>query len=217
MIIALFMTLLSSPLNYNLDISQARLLPTEVVNLLKAPKIVMVHNFTTDSADQFSKDIQEAVDSKEPVIPIVIDSYGGSIYAFLRMADTIQALNVTVATICVSKCMSAGALLLSQGTKGYRWASPNSVILIHDASSQLEGKVPDILNEASEIERLNILIFSMLAKQSGKSADFFLNKLKSMGNVDWYLTAEEAKDLGIVNHVKLPRVRVTIKTEMTLE
>jgi ATP-dependent Clp endopeptidase proteolytic subunit ClpP len=211
------MTLLSSPLTYNIDNSQAKMLPEEALKLLNAPSIVMVHSFNTESADQFSKDIQEAVNSKEPIIPIVIDSYGGSIYAFLRMADTIQALNVPVATICVSKCMSAGLLLLSMGTKGYRWAAPNATILIHDASSSAEGKVPDVLNEAAELERLNILIFSMLAKQSGKSADFFLNKLRNMGNIDWYLTAEEAKTLGIVNHVKLPRIKVSVKTEMNFE
>ncbi len=208
---------LSSPLNYTLDSSKASMIPIEVANVLTAPSVVMVHQFNTDAADQFSKDMQDALKSGEPIIPVVIDSYGGSIYALLRMVDIIQSMPVPVATICVSKCMSAGALLLAMGTKGMRYAAPNSTILIHDINAFAEGKLPDIVNQTAELERLNYQIFGILSKQTGKPADFFLNKLKAMSNVDWYLTPEEAKNLGIVNHIKLPKIKVTVKTEMILE
>lgn len=211
------LTLLSSPLNYSVDMSNARMLQGDLTNVLKVPVVVMVHQFNQESTDRFAEDVQRALDAKQGIVPIVIDSYGGSIYSFLKMADIIQSLNVPVMTVCVSKCMSAGILLLAMGTKGYRYSAPNATLLIHDASGETSGKVPDIMNDAHEIERLNFLIFSLLSKQTGHTADFYLKKLKNISNVDWYLRAEEAKELNIVNHVKMPKLKLTVETKVSIE
>ena len=159
----------------------------------------------------------EAIQSKEPIIPIVIDSYGGSVYALLHMIDAILVAPVPVATICIGKCMSAGALLLAAGTDGHRYAAPNSTILIHDISSWAAGKLPVIKVEVKEMERLSVLLFTFLAKQSHKPSNYFLNMLDSRGHMDLFFSAQEAKELGIINHVKLPSIKIKLKTEMILE
>jgi ATP-dependent Clp endopeptidase proteolytic subunit ClpP len=201
--------------SYFIDATEAHLLNKTAV--LTPPVIVTVVDFTEDSAQQFSEDVQKALDTGQTILPIVISSYGGSIYAFLQMADVIKSVPIPVATICSGKCMSAGAMLLAMGSDGYRYAAPNSTILIHDAATMMEGKVKDIVNETNEILRLNKLLFTMLARQSHKPADFFTKLLDSKGHIDLFLTPEQAKTYGIVNYVKMPTIKVKVSTQMNLE
>lgn len=199
------------------DFSNAKMIKNINNDILNLPVVITVREFDSDAVDKFSEDFQKAVDSQESIIPIVIDSYGGSIYGLTRMIDIIKSARVPVATIVLGKAMSAGAILLAMGTDGYRFAGPNSTILIHDASSGTEGKVHDIENQTAELVRLNKLIFARLAQQSHKSDDFFLKLLDSKGHIDLFLTPQQAKDYGIINHIKTPLIKVRIKTEMTLE
>jgi len=211
----LFSLVLGS-INYSVDTSEARMLAWDD-KYLKAPVIVTVGDVTDMAAEQFSKDMQAAVASGEPVIPVLIDSYGGSIYAFLRMADTMKSVKVPVATICVGKCMSAGAMLLGLGTEGLRFSAPNATILLHDASTMITGKLSDVINEAAEIERLNRLIFGMISKNVGKPEKYFTDILDKKGHIDWFLTPEEAKKHNLVNHVRLPSIKIKVRTQMVLE
>lgn len=181
------------------------------------PVIVTVTDFDEDSAKAFARDVQRAINSGQTVLPIVISSYGGSIYAFLEMADIIKSVKIPVATICLGKCMSAGALLLSMGWDGYRYAAPNATILIHDAATMMHGKLKDLQNEQAELERLNNLIFTMLAKQSHRPPDYFQKILDTKGHIDWFMTANEAKGHGIVDFVRIPSLKLKITTRITLE
>ena len=204
--------------NFVVDRSDASmLLWREDIPLLKAPVVITVTDFDESSAQQFSHDMQMAIASGEPIIPIVIDSYGGSIYSFLRMADTMKAAKVPIATICLGKCMSAGAMLLALGTEGLRFSAPNATILLHDASTGMSGKLSDIRNETAEIERLNKLIFTMIARNVGKPDSYFTDILDKKGHIDWFLSPEEAKKHNLVNQVKLPKIKIKIRTQMVFE
>ena len=198
---------------YHVDISKLTHVDTDAVY---APVIINVSEFTEESADMFAKDVQRAVNMQQPFIPIFISSYGGSVYALLEMIDTLQAVRVPIATVCVGKCMSAGAVLLAAGTDGWRFAAPNATILLHDVSSSTSGKVKDMVTDTAEATRLNNLLFTFIAKQSKQPLNFFLNMLDKNGHIDLYLTAEQTKAYGIVNHTRQPTVKLKIKTDMTL-
>lgn len=215
MLNVLFSILLSS-INYSIDDSEANLFVCKDPVLVQ-PVVVHVGDVTDESAEQFSKDIQAALDAKQPVIPILIDSYGGSAYATFRMIDTLKSVKVPVATICVGKCMSAGAILLAMGTEGLRFSAPNATILIHDVGSSTAGRLRDIKNETAELERMNNRIYKIMARSIGKPENYFIDILQKQGYSDWFLSPEEAKKHNLVNHLRLPKIKVKIKTHMILE
>jgi len=113
--------------------------------------------------------------------------------------------------------MSAGAVLLAMGTEGYRFSAPNATILLHDVSSGTQGKINDMKIEVAEADRLNNLLFTLMARSVGKPPKFFLDMLANTAHVDLYMTAVKAKSLNIVNHTRLPSIKLKVKTEMVLE
>lgn len=169
---------------------------------------IYVTSFDEESVKGFFKAFAKMdADPKCRVIPIVISSYGGQVYSLLAMLDIIETASKPVATIALGKAMSCGAILLSAGTKGHRYASASTDVMLHEVSSMEWGKATDISNNAAQTERLNSYIFGFLQKQSKqKDKKYFLNKLKSMGNIDWYLSSQECKNLGIVDHVSVPKL-----------
>ena len=152
--------------------------------------------------DQF---IKMSANPRTKIIPIVISSFGGQVHSLLPMIDLIKASRKPVATIALGKAMSCGATLLAAGTKGYRYAAPNADIMIHEVSSMSWDKNTDMQNDAKHTKYLNDLLFKMIAEWAGKKdPKFFLKILNSKSNVDWYLTANECKKLGLVDHVGVP-------------
>lgn len=212
--LSLILTALLS-VNYTVDSKEAFLLTRE--SKVEAPVILVVTEFTEDTALEFTSNFQKAIDTGQPFVPILISSYGGSIYALMTMIDVIKASPVPVVTVCSGKCMSAGAILLAAGTDGYRYAAPHSTVLVHDAATMMEGKVKDIENQAAELSRLNTILFSLLAKQTHKPLDFFVKMLDKKSHIDWFMSAQEAQGYGIVNHVKMPHIKIKVSTKMTLE
>src|ERR1019366_7005279 len=97
-----------------------------------------------EMADKFSSDMSKSHDSGQPVIPVVIDSYGGDVYSLLDMISHIQASKIPVATIVEGKAMSAGAILFGFGWPGYRYMAEHATLMIHDISSGGWGKVEEI-------------------------------------------------------------------------
>ena len=210
-------SLISLVVSVNQTFDIDRRVANDYSELLKVPVIVYVSNFDDASAKQFDEDLQKAKATGQPVIPVVIDSYGGSVYSLLSMVDSIHNIGVPVATIAKGKAMSAGALLLSCGAEGMRYATPNSTILIHDVSSMVGGKAGDIAVEAAEVERLNKLLFTMLAKNAGKPDDYFTNLIFSKGRTDVYFTPEEALKHNLVNKIGDPQLRTRVILTTTLE
>lgn len=184
---------------------------------VKQPIVLFVGKIDEEAAKEFVAGMYAAQDTGQTIIPIIISSYGGSVYALIQMIDAIKASKVKVATIAIGKAMSAGAVLLAMGAPGMRYAAPNATIMIHEVSSSAGGKLGDMISDTTEATRLNALMFKLMAQSIGKPADFFTNLIASKGRADWYLTAEEAVGIGLVNKIGTPEIKVRIKVETTLE
>ena len=130
-------------------------------------------------------------------INIYINSPGGSVYSGLAIYDTIQFIKPDVATTCVGIAMSMGALLLAAGTEGKRTALPNSKILIHQVSGGFQGQGTDIEIQARETINLKRRLEEIIGQHTNQPID----KISRDMERDYYMTADEAKDYGIVDNV----------------
>jgi ATP-dependent Clp protease protease subunit len=134
-------------------------------------------------------------------ISIYINSPGGLVYAGLAIYDTMQFIKPDVATICVGMAMSMGAVILAGGKKGKRMALPNSKILIHQGSAGVHGPPTDIEIQAREAISLVRLMEDIMAKHTGQPVE----KLKKDMDRDYYMTAQEAQEYGIIDAVVTSR------------
>lgn len=180
---------------------------------LRLPHIVQVRGeFNEETAEDFANAFNAAENTGQEIIPIVIDSYGGDIYALMSMIDIIQASSVPVATIVTGKAMSAGAVLLTCGTEGYRFAAPNSTIMIHSAwETGLSGNAEEVKVGADELMRLNKKILEIMSKNCGQEKEYFHKTMVQKKNTDWFLQAKEALKHNIVNHIRVPEFNVSVK------
>jgi ATP-dependent Clp protease, protease subunit len=133
----------------------------------------------------------------EKDINIYINSPGGSVTAGLAIYDTMQFIRPDVTTICVGMCASMGALLLTAGAKGKRFALPNSRILIHQPSGGMQGQATDVRIHAEELIRIRELTSQILAKHTGQS----LEQIELDVERDRYLSAVQAKEYGLIDEV----------------
>lgn len=179
----------------------------KMMGMMSESKCVWVSEFDEDSAARFyDKFLELEKDPEVQIIPIFINSYGGQVYALTAMRDLIKSSPKPVATIAVGMAMSCGASLLACGTKGLRFASPDADILIHQVSGGTWGKTADIEESARQYKRMNQKMLENLAKDTGKPKDYFQKRINKMANVDWTVDAEEAKRLGLIDHVSIPRL-----------
>jgi ATP-dependent Clp protease protease subunit len=134
-------------------------------------------------------------------ISIYINSPGGVIYAGLAIYDTMQFIKPDIATICIGMAMSMGAVILAGGTQGKRMALPNSKILIHQGSAGFSGQPTDIEIQAREVIGLKRSLEEIMAKHTGQTQE----KIQKDQDRDFYMTAQEAKDYGIIDNVIVHR------------
>ena len=130
-------------------------------------------------------------------INLYINSPGGSVYAGLAIYDTMQFIRCEVATTCVGIAMSMGALLLASGAAGKRTALPNSKILIHQVSGGFQGQGTDIEIQARETINLKRNLEEIIAEHTNQP----MEKVSKDMERDYYMTAEEANEYGIVDQV----------------
>jgi ATP-dependent Clp protease protease subunit len=130
-------------------------------------------------------------------INLYVNTPGGAITAGLAIYDTMQFIKCDVATYCVGQAASLGALLLCAGTKGKRFALPNSRIMIHQPWGGAQGSAEDISIQTKEILRLRARVNEILSLHTGKS----LEKIKEDTDRDFFMSAEEAKNYGILDEV----------------
>ncbi|MGH3010335.1 MAG: ATP-dependent Clp endopeptidase proteolytic subunit ClpP [Gaiellaceae bacterium] len=130
-------------------------------------------------------------------ISIYINSPGGAVYAGLAIYDTMQYIKPDVQTICVGMAMSMGAVILAGGANGKRMATPNSKILIHQGSAGFHGQPTDIEIQAREVISLKRRLEEILAQHTGQD----LEKISKDVDRDYYMTADEAKEYGIIDTV----------------
>lgn len=170
------------------------------------PRSVWVSDFNTASVQQFYDDFVDLEMSPlVEIIPIFISSYGGQVYSLIAKRDIIKTSQKPVSTICMGKAMSCGASLLASGTKGLRFATPDSRILIHQVSSMTTGKASDIKEDAAQIQTLNEMMLRNLAEDIGSTVAKIKQEIKNRDNADWVLTAQEALKFGIIDRIGVPR------------
>ena len=181
------------------------------------PVIVRVRKFDEDSANEFSTQMSKAQNTGQPVVPIIIDSYGGQVYSLMSMISDIKHSKIPVATIVQGKAMSCGSILASFGAEGKRYMDPDATVMIHDVSSMMEGKIEDLKADAKEADRLNKKIFRMMAENCGQEEEHFLDIIHQKGHAEWYLTAEECKRHNIVNHLHVPTLQIEVGIKFRFE
>ncbi|WP_178695903.1 ATP-dependent Clp endopeptidase proteolytic subunit ClpP [Candidatus Campylobacter infans] len=130
-------------------------------------------------------------------IYLYINSPGGVITSAFSIYDTMNYIKPNVCTICIGQAASAGAFLLSCGAKGKRYSLPNSRIMIHQPLGGAQGQATDIEIQAKEILRLKELLNDILAKNTGQK----LSKIAKDTERDFYMSAEQAAEYGIIDNV----------------
>ncbi|CAN5638331.1 ATP-dependent Clp endopeptidase proteolytic subunit ClpP [soil metagenome] len=138
----------------------------------------------------------ESVDAKKD-IQIYMNSPGGSVYAGLGIYDTMQFIQPNIATICTGMAASMAAVLMCAGEKGKRSALPHSRIMIHQPMGGAEGQASDIEITAREIQKLKKELYDIIANHSGQTVE----KVWADSDRDYWMTAQEAKDYGMVDEV----------------
>ena len=136
-------------------------------------------------------------ENPEKDISIYINSPGGAVTAGLAIYDTMKYVKCDIQTICMGQAASMAAIILAGGTKGKRYALPSSRVMIHQPRGGVEGQESDISILAKEIIRLKKLSIEYLANDTGKTVDQISSDIER----DFYMSAQDALDYGIVDHV----------------
>lgn len=140
-------------------------------------------------------------DNPEKDISLYINSPGGSTSAGFAIFDTMQYIKPDIRTICTGMAASFGAMLLIAGTKGKRFALPNSEIMIHQPLGGARGQATEIEISARRILKLREHINSIISERTGQPVE----KVAADSDRDYYMSAEEAKEYGIVDEIILPK------------
>ena len=142
----------------------------------------------------------ESEDPKKD-ITLYVNSPGGQIQSGLAIIDAMNHIKPDVATVCVGMAASMGAVILSQGKKGKRFALPNSEVMIHQPLTGVEGQASDIEITAKHIISLKSKLYDLLSKATGKSK----TQIEKDGDRDYWMSADEAKKYGVVDEVLKPK------------
>jgi ATP-dependent Clp protease protease subunit len=130
-------------------------------------------------------------------INLYINSPGGSVTAGLAIYDTMQFVTCDVATYCVGIAASMGAVLLTAGTKGKRYALPNSDVMLHQVSGGAQGPASDVERTVEYMFRLKKRLIGIIAHHTGKSEE----QIQADSDRDYWITAQQAKEYGLVDEV----------------
>ncbi len=130
-------------------------------------------------------------------IQMFVNSYGGQVTAGMAILDTMNYIKCDVSTIAVGLAASMGTVLLANGTRGKRFALPNSKIHIHQPLGGVEGQASDIAIEATEILRTREVLYKILSDRTGKA----IKQIEKDADRDKYFTAKEAREYGLIDKV----------------
>jgi ATP-dependent Clp protease protease subunit len=130
-------------------------------------------------------------------ISLYINSPGGVVTSGLAIYDTMQYLKAPVSTICIGQAASMASVLLAAGASGKRFALPNSRIMIHQGSAGFRGNTPDVEIQVREVMNLTNRLMGILSSHTGQSAE----KVRKDSERDYFMSAEEAKDYGLIDEV----------------
>lgn len=171
----------------------------DIYSRLLKDRIIMLSGAIDDSVSSAIVAQMLFLEAEDPDkdIYLYINSPGGVITSAFSIYDTMNYIKPNVCTICIGQAASAGAFLLSCGAKGKRYSLPNSRIMIHQPLGGAQGQATDIEIQAKEILRLKELLNDILAKNTGQK----LSKIAKDTERDFYMSASEAAEYGIIDNV----------------
>lgn len=190
---------LESVTPYIIEERQLNVAQMDVFSRLMMDRIIFLG---TGINDQVANIIQaqllflESADSKKD-IQVYLNSPGGSVYAGLGIYDTMQYINPDVATICTGMAASMGAVLLCAGAAGKRTALPHSRVMIHQPMAGTQGQASDMEIAVKEVLKMKKELYEIIANHSGQ--DF--KKVEEDSDRDYWMSAKEAKDYGMIDEV----------------
>ncbi len=196
---------------YILEERQLNVTQMDVFSRLMMDRII----FLGTQIDDYTANTLQAqllyLDSTDPGkdISIYVNSPGGSVSAGLGIYDTMQFIQSDVSTICTGMAASMAAVLLVAGAEGKRWALPHSRVMIHQPLGGVQGQASDIEITAREIQKLKRELYTIIAEHSHTDFD----KVWADSDRDYWMTAAEAKEYGMIDNVYEPRKHGKAKSE----
>ena len=171
----------------------------DIYSRLLKDRIVFLGTVITDEVANLLIAQMLFLESEDPDkdINFYINSPGGSVSAGMAVYDTMQYIKPDITTVCIGQAASMGALLLAAGSKKKRYSLPNSRIMIHQPMGGVQGQASDIKIQAEEIIRLRGRLNQILANHTGKD----LKQVEKDTDRDFFMSGEEAKKYGIIDHV----------------
>lgn len=185
------------------------LIQVKSADVILQPIVVTVHEFNDKAVSEFTEQMEKAHQTGQPIIPVVIESYGGSAYGCLSMIEILQKASLPVYTITSGRAMSAGAMLFAMGER--RYMAEKATLMLHDVASFSYGKVEELKSSTNESDRLNNLVFKLIAKNCEQKEDYFLKLIHEKSHADWFLTPKEAKKHKLCTHIGMPQLKVEVK------
>jgi len=175
----------------------------DIFSMLLKERIIMLCDEVNDVTSSLTVAQMIYLESIDPDkdIQLYINSPGGSVSAGLAIYDTMQYIKCDVSTICMGLAASMGAFLLAAGTKGKRFALPNSEIMIHQPLGGARGQATDIQIHAEQIIKIKKRLNEILAERTGQP----LEKISADTERDFFMSADEAKEYGLIDEVMTKR------------
>lgn len=175
----------------------------DIYSRLLQERIIFLGNEIEDNIANVVMAQMLHLDAEDPEkdIQLYINSPGGAITSALAIYDTMQFIKSPVSSICIGQAASAAAVLLLAGEKGKRFALPNSRVLLHQPSGGVQGTSMDVEIQTREMVRLRKVLNEIIAKHTGQD----IKKIEKDTERDFILSAEEAKEYGIIDEVILKK------------
>lgn len=171
----------------------------DIYSRLLKDRIIFIGSVINDEVANLMIAQMLFLESEDPDkdINFYVNSPGGTVSSGLAIYDTMQYIKPDITTVCVGQAASMGALLLAAGAKGKRYSLPNSRIMIHQPMGGAQGQASDIKIQAEEIIRLRGKLNEILAFHSGRD----IKKIEVDTDRDFFMSSDEAKEYGIIDHV----------------
>lgn len=167
---------------------------------------IFVSGFEDIDLEVFTRQVITAEQNPEVEnIFIWVSSYGGNVHNCLAMIDLLESVHKAVFTIAYGKAMSAGCLLVASGKVGNRFATPNSYMMIHEASGGAGGKTQDVIQQAAELSELNDKVIKLISKYARKKHNELKKLLQGINNTDLVLSSDRALQFGLIDHIGVPK------------
>jgi ATP-dependent protease ClpP protease subunit len=183
-------------------------------DLINEMVVITVNNFDEAASKEFRNSFDRAHRNDQPIIPIIIDSYGGYVHSLLSMVSVIENSKIPVMTVVEGKAMSCGAILSAFGSNGLRFIDTNACFMMHDISSGQYGKIHELVSGTNEILRLNKLIMGKLAKRCQKHENYFSELIN--GKADLFLTPDDVIYHGMADKIGNPNINISVKVKYSV-